>query len=157
VLAHHFPHYYSRSCRWMVPEVSRSHQTFRPVQAVKLLGIMLRNRCWPTTFHTITARDTTLDMVFSVVQFTTAYNSYWARQLEFVTLNIMKIRENPWINVFDFILALQTWVSLHTLRSKSWRFPWPKATKMITLCAQVKCFVICNCHFQCGQGIKAAP
>ena len=36
---------------------ARSHQTFRPVLAVKLLGIMLRNRCWPTTFHTITAED----------------------------------------------------------------------------------------------------
>ena len=32
----------------------RSHQTFHPVPAVKLLRIMLRNRCWPTTFHTIT-------------------------------------------------------------------------------------------------------
>ena len=35
----------------------RSHQTSRPVLAVKLLGIMLRNRGWPTTFHTITAGD----------------------------------------------------------------------------------------------------
>ena len=34
-----------------------SHQTFRPVSAVKLLGIMFRNRCWPTTFHTITTGD----------------------------------------------------------------------------------------------------
>ena len=33
----------------------RSHQTFCPVLAVKLLGIMLRNRCWPIAFHTITA------------------------------------------------------------------------------------------------------
>ena len=30
--------------------MSRSHQTFRSVLAVKLLGIMLRNRWWPTTF-----------------------------------------------------------------------------------------------------------
>ena len=37
--------------------VSRSHHTFRPVLTVKLLGIMLRSRCWPTTFHTITTRD----------------------------------------------------------------------------------------------------
>ena len=35
----------------------RSHQTFRLVLAVKLMGIMLRNRCWPTTLHTITAED----------------------------------------------------------------------------------------------------
>jgi hypothetical protein len=35
----------------------RSHQTFHPVLAVKLLGFMLRNRCWPTTFHTITTED----------------------------------------------------------------------------------------------------
>ena len=35
----------------------RSHQTFRSVLAVKVLGIMLRNRCWPTTFLTITAGD----------------------------------------------------------------------------------------------------
>ena len=32
-------------------------KTFRPVLAVKLLGIMLRNRCWPIIFHTITAED----------------------------------------------------------------------------------------------------
>ena len=32
-----------------------SHQTFRPVWAMNLLGILLRNRCWLTTFHTITA------------------------------------------------------------------------------------------------------
>ena len=35
----------------------RSHQTFRPVLAVKLLGIILRNRCWSTPFHTITTED----------------------------------------------------------------------------------------------------
>ena len=34
-----------------------SHQNFRPVPAVILLGIMLKNRCWPTTFHTITTED----------------------------------------------------------------------------------------------------
>ena len=34
----------------------QSHQTFHPVLAVKLLGIMLRNRCWPTTFHTIATK-----------------------------------------------------------------------------------------------------
>ena len=37
--------------------VARSHQPFRPVRAVKLLGIMLRNRCWPATFLTIRAGD----------------------------------------------------------------------------------------------------
>ena len=37
--------------------MSRSHQTFRLVPAVKKLGIMLRNRCQPTTFHTITTED----------------------------------------------------------------------------------------------------
>ena len=35
----------------------RSHQTFRSVVAVKLLGIMLRIRWWPTSFLTITAGD----------------------------------------------------------------------------------------------------
>ena len=35
----------------------RSHQTFRLVLTVKLLGIMLRNRWWSTTFLTITAGD----------------------------------------------------------------------------------------------------
>ena len=35
----------------------RSHQTFRLVPAVKLLGIVLRDRCWLTAFHTITAGD----------------------------------------------------------------------------------------------------
>ena len=41
-------------CTTLMP---RSHQTFRPVLAVKLLRIMLRNRCWPTTFHTIIPED----------------------------------------------------------------------------------------------------
>ena len=36
----------------------QSHQNFDLVLAVKLLKIMLRNWCWPTTFHTITARLT---------------------------------------------------------------------------------------------------
>ena len=35
-----------------------SHQTFHLVPAVTLLEIMLRNRCRPTTFHTITTGDT---------------------------------------------------------------------------------------------------
>jgi hypothetical protein len=35
----------------------QSHQTFHPVPTVKLLGIMFRNNCWPTTFDTITTRD----------------------------------------------------------------------------------------------------
>ena len=33
----------------------RSHQTFRPIPTMKIVGVMLRNRCKPTTFHTITA------------------------------------------------------------------------------------------------------
>ena len=39
---------------WLMPQ---SHQPFRPVPAVKLLGTMFRNRCWPTTVHTIVVRD----------------------------------------------------------------------------------------------------
>ena len=39
------------------PLMPRSHQTFRPVPTVQLLGIMFRNRCWLTIFHTITTRD----------------------------------------------------------------------------------------------------
>ena len=36
----------------------RSYQTFHPVSVVKLLGIYVqKNRCWSTTFHTITAGD----------------------------------------------------------------------------------------------------
>ena len=35
----------------------RPHQTFRPILIVKLMGIMLRNRCWATTFHTIIIED----------------------------------------------------------------------------------------------------
>ena len=35
----------------------RSHRTFHPVPAVKLLRILLRSRCWPTTFHTVAAKD----------------------------------------------------------------------------------------------------
>ena len=36
------------------PFVPPSHQAFRPILALKLLGIVLRNRCWPTTFDIIT-------------------------------------------------------------------------------------------------------
>ena len=39
------------------PLMPRSHETFRSVLTVKLLGIMLGNRRWPTTFLTITAAD----------------------------------------------------------------------------------------------------
>jgi hypothetical protein len=35
----------------------RSHQTFRPVPIVRLLGIMFTIRCWPTVFHIITTGD----------------------------------------------------------------------------------------------------
>jgi hypothetical protein len=35
----------------------QSHQTFRLVPVVELLGIMFRNRCWHTGFHIIAARD----------------------------------------------------------------------------------------------------
>ena len=38
--------YFSNSC----PLMPWSHQTFRLVLAMKLLGIMLRNRWWPTIF-----------------------------------------------------------------------------------------------------------
>ena len=38
------------------PLMPRSHETFRSVLTVKLLGIMLGNRRWPTTFLTITAQ-----------------------------------------------------------------------------------------------------
>ena len=41
----------------ITPLMPRSHQTSRSVLAVELLGIMLRNRWWPTTFLTITAGD----------------------------------------------------------------------------------------------------
>jgi hypothetical protein len=44
----------ARKLAWFMP---RSHQTFRLVSTVKLLGIMFRSRCWPTTFYTITAGD----------------------------------------------------------------------------------------------------
>ena len=65
MLAHHFSQYSSRRCSRMVPEAAQlinpsaytQHQTFRPVLAVKLLRIMFRNRCWPTTFHTIITGD----------------------------------------------------------------------------------------------------
>jgi hypothetical protein len=37
--------------------MSQSQQTLHLVPATKLLEIILRNKCWPTTFHTITVRD----------------------------------------------------------------------------------------------------
>jgi hypothetical protein len=46
--------------------MSRSHQTFHPVSAVKLLGILFMHRCWPTTSHTIIAQDVD-GMVLEVV------------------------------------------------------------------------------------------
>jgi hypothetical protein len=43
--------------KWETPFMPRSHQTFCLVPTIKLLGIMLKIRCWPTTCHTITAGD----------------------------------------------------------------------------------------------------
>jgi len=34
-----------------------SHQIFCSVPIIKLLRIMLKNRCWPTTFHHVTTED----------------------------------------------------------------------------------------------------
>ena len=34
----------------LFPLMPRSHQTFRSVSSMKSLGVMFRNRCWPTTF-----------------------------------------------------------------------------------------------------------
>ena len=48
----------AKSGRCDKPLMPRSHQISYPVLAVKLLGIMLRNRCWPITFHTITTEVT---------------------------------------------------------------------------------------------------
>ena len=45
------------------PLKPRSHQTICLVLAVKLLGIMWRNRCWSTTFRTITSGDAHIYMV----------------------------------------------------------------------------------------------
>jgi hypothetical protein len=39
------------------PLMPRSDQRFRPDLAMKLLWITLRNKRWPTTFHTIVAGD----------------------------------------------------------------------------------------------------
>ena len=39
------------------PLMSKSHQTFGLVPAVKLPGIMFKNKCWPTTFHIIITED----------------------------------------------------------------------------------------------------
>ena len=44
---------HNRNARLSCPDHTKIH----PVPAVKLLGIMLRNRCWPTTFHTVTGGD----------------------------------------------------------------------------------------------------
>jgi hypothetical protein len=42
----------------VIPRIMpRSHQTFRLVSTVKLLGTMFRFRYWPTIFYTIIARD----------------------------------------------------------------------------------------------------
>jgi hypothetical protein len=45
----------------------RSRQTSHPVPTMKLLGIMFRIRCWPTTFHIITAGDDDGRMMFELV------------------------------------------------------------------------------------------
>ena len=43
----------AKSGQFDQPLMARSHQNFPFVPAMKLLRIMLRNRCWPTTFHII--------------------------------------------------------------------------------------------------------
>ena len=46
----------AKSGQFDQPLMARSHQNFPFVPAMKLLRIMLRNRCWPTTFHIIISR-----------------------------------------------------------------------------------------------------
>ena len=46
-----------KSGRCDQPLMLWSHQTFCPDPAVKLLGILFRNRCWSTTFHYVTTGD----------------------------------------------------------------------------------------------------
>jgi hypothetical protein len=45
--------HYIFTFQWHTNLMLQSHQTFRPV----LAGKLLRNRCWPTTFHLITFID----------------------------------------------------------------------------------------------------
>ena len=54
---HHTFHLYYHENKLVALLMPRSHQRFLPVPTVTLLGIMLRNRCWPTTFHIITVED----------------------------------------------------------------------------------------------------
>ena len=42
---------------WCFILMSRSHQNLCLVLTMKLLGIVLRNRCWPIIFHTVTSGD----------------------------------------------------------------------------------------------------
>ena len=49
---------------WLKRLILQSHQTFHMILTLKLLRIMLRNRCWPTTFHIITTgQEMTMDGV----------------------------------------------------------------------------------------------
>lgn len=43
--------------KWETPFMPRSNQILCPVLAMKLLRIMLKTRCWPTTCHIITTKD----------------------------------------------------------------------------------------------------
>ena len=96
---------------WLMP---RSHQTFRPVPTVKLLGIMLRNRCWSTTtFHTITTVDADRWchkwLVWSTPHPLTYHTSCWQED-SFFLCYFFQFKETPsntqnldwlWCNHFD--------------------------------------------------------
>ena len=62
-----------------------SHQTLRLVPAVKLLGIMFRNRWWPITFHTITAGDVDRWHHNWLVWWAPQENQCWSRTTSLIT------------------------------------------------------------------------
>ena len=65
--------------RLLMTLTPQSHQTFRPVPTVNLLGIMFKNRCWPSTSHTVKAEDADRWWLNSPVWSTPQGEGGWAR------------------------------------------------------------------------------
>ena len=123
----------------------RSHQTFRSVLAEKLLGIMLGNRWWPTTFLTITAEDADRWWwncpVWSAPQ--------WARVqangdatppvMERVPSKVLPLSAHFSILPWEFLLPLLSWQRSPWHTKPPPGEPYPPATTWLHACLRRLC------------------
>ena len=107
----------ARSGRCDQPLMPLSHPYVRPAPTVKLLGTMLRNRSWPTTFHTITTGDA----------------NGWNQKLPVWSTHHAPIHQTfrpvPTLKLLGTMLKSRCWPThLHTITSgdvNGWCQKWP--------------------------------